>query len=521
MHEQHDHTVRGNATDRTDTIGSDVRSDTMTPSLENLERQLRESLRRRVSTQQFKTWFSPVGVHAWQPGQVTLKVPNLFYLEWLTKNFLPVIGEAASEVAAGPTRVELLVVRAPSRDGAAETPPPRLDPPPTGPRGLTGEPQPSQAAGPHTTDPGPSTPASPPAQDGRYQPTPFAGSGALDIPLQLNDGYTFDQYVTGPSNTVAYASARAVAQKPGRAYNPLFIHGSVGLGKTHLLQAICRTFMDTYPQDRICYLSCEEFTNEFIQALKRKDVQRFRDRFRNVHLLVIDDIHFLKGKEQTQEEFFHTFNNLYQSNRQIVISSDAPPSQIPSLEDRLISRFQWGLVTKLEQPDMETRMAILQRKAEGMGIHVPMEVVEYIATHFRNNIRELEGALLSLQAHAGATGGPITSELARAALESAIHEAPATITVDEVVSLVCEQLHVTISDLQGPRRTRAISEPRQIAMYLVRQITRRSLEEIGNFFGGRDHSTVLYAIRRMEDRVQQDVEFKARMDRLIDRFGPR
>ena len=483
-------------------------------SAQHRAEQFRKALRQRISDQQFATWFERTDLGSWQGGLLTLEVPNGFYLEWIQRNFLGVIADAAREVADAPVRVNLAI-----RSGPPATP---TKPPTPAEQASAGVPPTNASTLPPREAPSAPAPAaqtSPPRPG--YQPKPFSGSGPLDTPLRLSDHYTFDNFVTGPSNTVAHASAHAVAQKPGRAYNPLFIHGSVGLGKTHLLQAICRTFMETYPQDRICFLSCEEFTNEFIQALQKKDVQRFRDRFRNVHLLVIDDIHFLKGKEQTQEEFFHTFNELYNVNRQIVLSSDAAPAQIPSLEDRLISRFQWGLVTKLEQPDMETRMAIINRKAELQGVHLPQEVSEYIASNFKKNIRELEGALSSLQAHAEVMGQPIDLMVAKDALEPSLPKDKRIANIEDVVSLVCELYGVTVSDLQGPKRHAAISKPRQIAMYLTRQVTQRSYEEIGHFFGGRDHSTVLYAAKRVGAKREADSSLDARLDRLVDRLEAR
>jgi chromosomal replication initiator protein len=318
---------------------------------------------------------------------------------------------------------------------------------------------------------------------------------------------------------VAHASARAVAQNPGRAYNPLFVHGSVGLGKTHLLHAVCHEFLQRFPTDRVCFLSCEEFTNEFVRSLQHNDVDSFRARFRNVHLLVIDDIHFLKGKERTQEEFFHTFNGLYQSNRQIVLSSDAAPNEIPTLEDRLVSRFTWGLVSQLEQPEMETRMAIVRRKAELMHIDVSNEVVEFIAANFRNNIRELEGALLSTKAYADVQGSPVSLQIASEALRQNLKPAGMGITLDRITQLICERYQVKVSDLRSKRRGRSVSEPRQVIMFIARKLTKLSLQEIGDHFGGRDHSTVLYAVRQVENRNGTDPAFAATMERMVDRLG--
>ncbi len=461
--------------------------------------ELHDALRRRVSRQQYTTWFERTSVLRWHDNRLVLGVPNRFYLEWLRKHFMTPITQVASELDHAPVQVNLTVAEAKEPEAGPESDAAAMPPPPT-----------------HA----PTTPP-PPAEKKPtgYQPAPFVGSGPDDIPLQLNEHYTFENFIKGPSNSVAYAAAQAVAEKPGRAYNPLFIHGAVGLGKTHLLHAACRQFMKNFPSDRVCFLSCEEFINEFVSAIKRADHQAFRDRFRTVHLLVIDDIHFLQGKERTQEEFFHTFNQLYQSNRQIVVSSDAAPSEIPNLEDRLVSRFQWGLVSQLEQPEMETRMAIIHRKAELQGTRIPNDVVEYIASNFRNNIRELEGALVSVQACSQVKGTGIDLELAKEALEPAVHSGRHAVTIEKVVQLVCAHHQVKPADLRSKKRGRSVSEPRQTAMFLIRRATSHSLDEIGDFFGGRDHSTVLYAVRKMQDRVDREPRFAAAIERHLDRLG--
>ncbi|MDJ0974244.1 MAG: chromosomal replication initiator protein DnaA [Planctomycetota bacterium] len=467
-----------------------------------------DTLKRKVSRQQYATWFQRTSVVSWARGELKVGVPNRFYQEWMQRHFLGIVAEAAGDVEHSPVRVAFCVVDQPAESGSAAPPPE--------------QPAETVSEGPAPTTPPPVAPTTmASANDPAYQPTPFVGSGAQDIPLRLNDHYTFENFVMGPSNSVAYAAAMAVAQKPGRAYNPLFIHGAVGLGKTHLLHAICRDFLRRSPQDRICFLSCEEFTNEFVQALGRKDLQRFRDRFRTVNLLVIDDIHFLEGKERTQEEFFHTFNQLYRGNQQIVVSSDAAPSEIPTLEERLVSRFQWGLVTKLEQPEMETRMAIIRRKAELQHMAVPNDAVEYIADTIRNNIRELEGALLSVQAHARVTGERVTLALVKEALAGTLPGTRKVITLDDVVGMICEHYQVRIGDLRSKKRGRSVSEPRQVAMYLMRRVTKHSLDDVGGFFGGRDHSTVLYAVRKVQKRVDEDPAFSALMDRMADRLGGR
>ena len=448
--------------------------------------QLMELIRGRVSRQQFSTWFEPTTLDSWKGGTLVVGLPNRFYQEWFESKFVDLIRLAAQEVAQAPVQLAFRVLPQPTEGSGAP-----------------------EGDGQHPTKPAPE----------RYAPEPFAGTGAEDAPLRLNSHYSFENFIVGPSNSVAYASAKGVVDDPGRSYNPLFIHGAVGLGKTHLLHAICQEFLRRAPQERICFLSCEEFTNEFVRALQRNDVDRFRDRFRNVHLLVIDDIHFLKGKERTQEEFFNTFNRLHQSKRQIVLSSDAAPSEIPTLEERLVSRFQWGLVTNLDQPEMETRMAIIRRKAELFGLSVPNDVVEFIASNFRNNIRELEGALQSVRARADVMKVPIDLAVAKEALGPTLRNGQPAVTLDKITQLVCSNYQVKVSDLRSKRRGRSVSEPRQVVMYLARRVTNLSLDEIGDHFGGRDHSTVLYAVRKVHDRVETDPSFAARVDRFLDRLG--
>ena len=453
----------------------------------------------RINKRQYDTWFGRATLEQWDDHQLVVGLPNRFYQEWFQSKFTELVRESAQVVAAAPVQVRFEISG----------------------NGTVGEaaPRPEEAEVEASLPPVAEAPPAEPAQVA--YPAPFQGSGEEDLPLRLNELYSFDNYIVGPANSVAHASARAVGQNPGRAYNPLFIHGSVGLGKTHLLHAVCHEFMTRFPGDRVCFLSCEEFTNEFVRSLQRNDVDSFRARFRNVHLLVIDDIHFLKGKERTQEEFFHTFNQLYQSNRQIVLSSDAAPNEIPTLEDRLVSRFGWGLVTQLEQPEMETRMAIVRRKAELMHIEVPNDVVEFIASHFRNNIRELEGALLSTRAYADVLGEPVSLKVARAALKQSLQPVGLGITIDKISQLVCERFDVKLADLRSKRRARTISEPRQIIMFLARRLTKQSLDEIGDFFGGRDHSTVLYGVRKVEKRYNSDPTLAATLERMADRLGGR
>ncbi|MHC5009654.1 MAG: chromosomal replication initiator protein DnaA [Planctomycetota bacterium] len=472
---------------------------------------LLEAVRKRVNKHQYATWFQRTSLVRWADNDLVIGLPNRFYQEWFQKNFQELLTHAAEEIGHAPVRVAFEIAAPTSTPQAAS----RL------PAEAEGE---GQASGgpPETAKGGWPPGGAGQIQDGATEPQPFMGSGPEDLPLHLNEHYTFANFIVGPSNRVACASARAVALDPGRAYNPLFLHGSVGLGKTHLLHAVCREFLGQRPGERICFLSCEEFTNEFVQALQRHDLERFRERFRNVHLLVIDDIHFLVGKERIQDEFFHTFNRLYQSHHQIVISSDAPPTEIPTLQDRLVSRFKWGLVAKIEQPEMETRMAIVRRKAELMGIEVPNGVVEFIASNFQNNIRELEGALLSVIARADVASVPIDLPLAQTALQDSIASGSThSPTMDRITETVAAYFKVKISDLRSKRRSRSISTPRQVVMYFAKELTSLSLEEIGDHFGGRDHSTVLYGIRKVKDKSENESRFAAELERLRDRLGVR
>ena len=327
-----------------------------------------------------------------------------------------------------------------------------------------------------------------------------------DQPLPLNPDYVFEQFVTGPGNRLPHAASVAVAEQPGKAYNPLFIHGSVGLGKTHLLQAVCQKVLERQPDARILYLSCDTFINQFITAVENGDMNQFRHRYRHVDVLVIDDIHFLAGRDRTQEEFFHTFNTLYQGHKQIILSADCPPSEIPELEERLISRFNSGLVARVEKPCYETRVAILQKKARMRGLTLADDVVCYIAAKVENNTRELEGAITKVQGMSLLQNGKIDLELAKAALGDVTTPEQKRITIQQIFDAVTAYYGVRLSDLQSKRRHKSIAFPRQVCMYLARKHTRYSLEEIGGYFGGRDHSTVLHAVRTVGDDMAADPE---------------
>ena len=336
--------------------------------------------------------------------------------------------------------------------------------------------------------------------------------------IVISPDYSFENFVTGPGNQLAYAAAIAVANQPGTAYNPLFIHGGVGLGKTHLLQAICQTIMQKNPRLRILYLSCDTFMNQFLDCVQSGKMNEFRHRYRHVDVLVIDDIHFLANRERTQEEFFHTFNALYQSNRQIILSSDSPPAEIPQLEERLVSRFQWGLVANVSKPDYETRVAIIRAKMKIRGLEIPDDVVAYMATRIDSNARELEGAITTIQGHAALQNKPVNLALAQQALgDSGVHGG-SQITIQHIISAVTDFYNVKLSDLQSKRRYKSITGPRQVCMWLARKRTRFSLEEIGIYFGGRDHTTVMHSIKTVDERVAADPTFLHQLEKLDEQI---
>lgn len=342
------------------------------------------------------------------------------------------------------------------------------------------------------------------------EPASFEREDAL---CRLSADYRFENFVVGPCNQLAHASCLAVSENPGRVYNPLFIHGSTGLGKTHLLQGVCHRVLDEAPATRLLYLSCETFVNHFIEAVERGALHSFRYRYRHVDLLVIDDIQFLAEGERTQEEFFHTFNTLYQVQRQIILSADSPPSEIPKLEERLVSRFNWGLVTRIDPPSVETRLAIIRKKARMRGIELPEDAAGLIAARVKTNGRELEGALTRIQAAASVGTGEIDLALARRVLgdEGLIRR---QVRIQDIMGLVTDRFGVKLSDMQGRRRTKSIALPRQVCMYLARQFTQHSLEEIGGFFGGRDHTTVLHANKLVTRLRSEDVSFRSQLDEI-------
>jgi chromosomal replication initiator protein len=336
----------------------------------------------------------------------------------------------------------------------------------------------------------------------------------------LNDRYTFVRFVVGSNNQLPNAACRAVAEAPARMYNPLFIYGGVGLGKTHLMHAIGHALLDRDRDTRVAYVSSERFTNDLIASIQEGRMAEFRRRYREVDLLLLDDVHFLGEKERTQEEFFHTFNALHEAKRQIVMTSDRPPKEIPGLEDRLVSRFEWGLVADIKPPDFETRVAILRKKAEDDQIQLGDEVLDFIARNCRSNVRELEGAIIKLLAYSSLTRREVTTDLAREALGGVLLEGPRQqITADVIRQKVAVEWGVSVEGLSSKRRTKELTVPRQVAMYLIRELLDLPLVEIGRHFGGRDHSTVIHSINKVEEDLRSDDAFHARVEGIRGELG--
>jgi chromosomal replication initiator protein len=428
----------------------------------------------KVNRHSFHTWFKPTSFLEDAGASISVRVPNPLFTNWLTKHYSVVISEALLEVR----RPEVAIVYVP--DDQAPVAPMTMD---TAQVDETGR-----------NDP-------PAAELEALDDSTIAAVGGL-IPR-----YTFDTFIVGPSNQFAHAACRAVAEAPSRSYNPLFIYGGVGLGKTHLMHAIGQYVLHHNPNLNLTYISSERFMNEMINALRYDRILDFRERYRSVDVLLVDDIQFVSGKEGTQTEFFHTFNALYDAQKQIVLSSDHPPHEIPNLEERLRSRFEWGLIADIQAPDIETKIAILKRKAEAEAVPLPDNVAMYIAGRIKSNIRELEGSLIRLIAYASLTGREISLELTQEVLRNTIDSDSKAITIETIQKFVSEYYQLKVNELKSRNNSKSVAMPRQVAMYLCKTLTHASLPEIGRSFGGKHHSTVIHSIRKVEELRKTDRDF--------------
>ncbi len=418
----------------------------------------------KVNRHSFATWFRPTSFLSDDGHTLRIAVPNAQFRDWLSKNYLGVLQEALSEVGRSEARVLF--------EEVSEDPPAATAPTPSAERETT----------------------------------------------HLNPKYTFESFVVGSSNQFAHAAARAVAEIPSKSYNPLFIYGGVGLGKTHLMHAIGHYILARQKRLNVVYISTDRFINEMINAIRFDRLPAFRQKYRSIDVLLVDDIQFIAGKDRTQEEFFHIFNALHDSQKQIVVSSDCPPRQIPTIEERLHSRFEWGLIADIQAPDIETKVAILRKKAEAERVEVPENVALFIASKVRTNIRELEGSLIRLIAYASLTGREIDLALAQETLRDLLHTEEKVITIEMIQKFVADHYSLKISELKAKNNSKSVAMPRQIAMYITKNLTGASLPEIGKEFGGKHHSTVIHSIRKIEDLRKQDPDFDRQIHSFIQAF---
>ena len=534
----------------------------MDRSPESVWNECLDIIRDNISRQSYKTWFEPLKAISLEEesdlAKLTIQLPSRFYYEWLEEHYFSLLRKTVTKVIGPRGRLFYDIViekedveqdgasmhlpaRQPANEPpASQAPPPAREdgpdapekpsddpsspapssadePPPNGPASRGGrqpaqnpkQPTSSGSASAQTTDP--ETPEDVPVQN------PFAipGIQKAEIDSQLNDSYTFERFIQGDCNRLARSAAWAIAQEPGgTSFNPFLVYGGVGLGKTHLIHAIGNYARANENADSVLYVSSERFTTEFVQSIQRNRISEFSMFYRQIDLLIVDDVQFFSGKEKTQEEFFHIFNALHQSGKQIVLSADRPPREIQGIEERLLSRFQWGLSADVQPPGLETRIAILQRKAEDDGIELPQEVIEFIAHNVKSNIRELEGALIRLMAHATLHQRDLDLNLAKEVLRDLMQDSKMNLTIEEIQRIVCDYLDIPEDLVRAKTRKREVVRARQIAMYFCKDLTQHSLKTIGLHFGGRDHSTVIHANKTVEDQIETDDQFRGMVDEI-------
>lgn len=444
-------------------------------NIEDLWSRVLQEIEKKISKPSFETWLKATKAYSLKEDTLTIVAPNEFARDWLESKYSGLIMDTVLEITGAELIIKFILPQN------------------------------------HIDEIAMNIPA-------------VKEKVKIDEPIEfgqsmLNPKYTFDTFVIGSGNRFAHAASLAVAEAPAKAYNPLFIYGGVGLGKTHLMHAIGHYVLEHNPNAKVVYLSSEKFTNEFINSIRDNKAVEFRNKYRNVDVLLIDDIQFLAGKEQTQEEFFHTFNTLHEESKQIVISSDRPPKEIPTLEDRLRSRFEWGLITDITPPDLETRIAILRKKAKAEGLDVPNEVMLYIANQVDTNIRELEGALIRVVAYSSLINKDINASVAAEALKNLITTAkPKILSIQDIQRTVGEFFNIKLDDFKAKKRTKSVAYPRQVAMYLSRELTDHSLPKIGEEFGGRDHTTVIHAHEKISKLVETDIQLQAQLKEINEKL---
>ena len=457
--------------------------------MENVWLEAQANLKKVLTGQTYTTWIDPLKFLGATDDTIVLEVPSSFFQKWVTDKYLAMIKEAVSAVNGKTYLFEFHIAESKPDEAVDKTDEQERKPA----RDKDREKEKDKER-----------------EKDKEKKSDF-------IPT-LNPKYTFESFVCGASNQFAYAASQAVANKPATNYNPLFIYGGVGLGKTHLVNAIGNQILDKNPKAKICYYSSEKFMNEMINCLRYKKMEEFRNKFRKMDLLLIDDIQFMAGKEATQEEFFHTFNALYESHKQIVVTSDKFPKDIPGLEERLRSRFEWGLIADIQPPDIETKIAILKKKSDLHAVNLPDDVALFLAAGATSNIRELEGMLIRLEAFASLTGNDITLSMAREVMKDIIVEKTKEITVEMIQKHVADHFRIKVSELKSDKRIKTLVVPRQIAIYICRELTKASYPEIGEKFGGKDHSTIIHSVKKIEKQMAGDPDFKATVEDIKKRL---